>query len=406
MRIVHFIHSDGAGGGPKVVRQLLSGLPSEEFHQSLIHGGCGNLAAWCRNNGIEARQVPTTSLVSAIFRIGSVVRAFRDFAPDIAILHGQWGGPIGALACDRAGVPARIYVAHCPAFYHSTSLFRTIRNHIAEKIPCSHCDRVVTLSDGNFYNYLYRGWADETKLVKIHNGIDPDEIQHECPKGAVSPSLGQVSEADAALGLHDLLSCPEGAPSLPFPPNSRNAIFVGRIYDQKRVDWLLHAWKSTSPHANWHLWIVGEGKERAQSEVLAKTLEIQSSVHFVGEQSNALEWIAAADLLVLSSLYEGHALVPLEAMAASKPVVAFATDGVTDSVVHEETGLLAPVGDTATLGKHIARLLSSSEDAQRMGRAGRQHLLVQFPLSKTLAQYESLIREVKNITPVKHMSER
>lgn len=367
-----------------MVQQLIAGLPADEFQQSLIHGGQGSLTAWCRKNGIPEKEVPTTSVASSLLRIGKVVSAFRNFSPDVAILHGQWAGPIGAIASQWAGVPCSIYIAHWPAFYHSSSHFRAIRNYIAERIPCARCDRVVTLSDGSYYNYLYRGWVAENRILKIHNGIDTNS-HDERPHSSKPSSPPWIAEQ--GVPSNNL----SGSPSA----YSSNAVFVGRINDQKRVDWLLHAWKHTTPRQGWHLWIVGDGKELHLCETLANQLGIRNSVSFVGNKSNAVDWIGAADLLVLSSLFEGHALVPLEAMACSKPVVAFATDGVSDSILHEQTGLLAPLGDTALLGSHIARLLANPEEARRMGKAGNEHLKTHFSIKKTITAYSQLLRELK-----------
>lgn len=373
LRVAHFIHSDGAGGGPKVVRQLLEGLDVEMFQQSVVHGGHGALTQWCRDHNIPEIEVPTQSVVSGILGLNSLVRAFRRLSPDVVILHGQWAAPTGAWAAGRAAIPHSIYVAHCPAFYHSTSLFRAIRNYIAEKIPCSRCDRVVALSDGSFYNYLYRGWAPEEHLVKIHNGVD----------------TSSVPSAEAVDALRRDFHWQGGA---------KNAVFVGRIDDQKRVDWLLEAWlialSSRSGEAAWHLWIVGDGRERTAMERRVRESGLESSVHFVGNQPDGMVWIAASDLLVLSSLYEGHALVPLEAMACSKPVAAFFTDGVTDSVADGQTGLLAPLGDVASLGKNIATLLGDAPRSEEMGAAGRKRMEAVFPISKTVAAYAELIEEV------------
>jgi glycosyltransferase involved in cell wall biosynthesis len=376
-RICHFIHSDGAGGGPKVIRQLLQGLPAAEFQQSLVHGGNGALTQWCRENRVKEIEVPTRSVLSGLLGICSVVKAFKTINPDVIFLHGQWAGPLGAWAARWAKGPQTVYIAHCPAFYHSTSIFRAIRNYIAEKIPCSLCDRVVALSDGGYYNYLYRGWAPENHLLEIHNGVDPSTL----------PSAESVNTVSRRFSTQ---------------PGSRHAVFVGRIDDQKRVDWLLEAWHaalrsgfaSNSEPQRWHLWIVGDGNERSKMEQLSRSLELRDSVQFVGIQTDAMAWIAASDLLILSSLYEGHALVPLEAMGCSKPVAAFYTDGVTDSVIDGETGLLAPLGDTHALGNNIARMLSSPEECRRMGTAGHHRMLAEFSVGKTIARYADLIREL------------
>lgn len=366
--ILHFIHHDGAGGGPKVVRQLISGLT--EFRHTFVHGGRGDLHAWCEERGVPSVEVEADSAVGALAGIPCLASAFRRAAPDVILLHGQWAGPVGALAARQAGVGRVAYVAHCPAFYHSTSLFRSVRNYVAERIPCRVADRVVTLSKGSHYGYLYRGWADEKKLVYIANGLDPMDI----------PDPGEVSKLRWEWSWAE---------------DKVHVVFAGRLDDQKRVDWLLEAWAMEPELARKAvLWIVGDGRDRDMLEELAGRLGRGDAIRFVGAQASAMAWIAAADIVVMSSLYEGHALVPLEAMACGKPVAAFATHGVTDSVVHGETGLLAQLGDRRALAEAISRLVDDAALRAAFGAAGRHRLVSTFPLSKTFDGYRALIADL------------
>ena len=312
------------------------------------------------------------NLFTSWLRFPLLVWTFRKLGPEIVILHGQWAGPLGAIAARIAGVPHCVYIAHHPSFYHSVTLLSAVRNYIAEKIPCALSDLVVTLSDRNRYNYLFRAWASEEKLRLIYNGMDPSD----------------TPPPEAVLALRER----EGV-----LPESRHAIFVGRLDDQKRADWLLEAWnvacqerKPGSPE--WHLWIIGEGRESDQIRHLAASSPHASSIHLLGNRADAMQWMAAADIVVMSSLYEGHALVPLEAMVCAKPVVSFDTDGVVESILHGTTGLLSPLGDSVALGRDIALLLSDPERARRMGEAARHHLLANFQLGSTLSHYSEMLR--------------
>lgn len=311
-------------------------------------------------------EVPGETLGGAIAGFRSWVKALRHLAPDVVVLHGQWAGPVGGLAARVAGVRRAVYVAHCPAFYHSTTLVRVVRNYVAEKIPCRLADRVVVLSVGNHYGYLYRGWAPERNLVRIPNGVE------ELPS-----DTGDTLRAEENWSGDEV-----------------HAVFAGRLDDQKRVDWLLQAWAVAvrRAQAKARLWIVGDGHERSVLESLRTRLDIP--VVFVGARPDALRWIAAADFVVMSSLYEGHALVPLEAMASGKPLAAFATDGLTDSVVSGETGLLAPLGDVEALGVAMARLIDNAPLRQSLGRAGQVRVREVFPLSSTLQAYRDLLHDV------------
>lgn len=365
LRVTHVLHRDAAGGGPRVVWQLISGL-GEGFEPSLVCAGRGDLSARCRDVGVPVVEVPGETLGGAVAGFRSWVKALRGLAPDVVVLHGQWAGPVGGLAARAAGVRRAVYVAHCPAFYHSTTLVRVVRNYVAEKIPCRLADRVVVLSVGNHYGYLYRGWAPERNLVRIPNGIE------ELPSDTGDPL--RAEEKWSSDEVH--------------------AVFAGRLDDQKRVDWLLEAWAVAvrRAQAKARLWIVGDGRERGALEALSSRLDIP--VVFVGARPDARRWIAAADFVAMSSLYEGHALVPLEAMACGKPVAAFATDGVTDSVVSGETGLLAPLGDIEALGVAMARLINDALLRQTLGRAGRTRAREVFPLSSTLQAYRDLLHDL------------
>ena len=110
---------------------------------------------------------------------------------------------------------------------------------------------------------------------------------------------------------------------------------VARLDPQKGHRYLLAA-ATEVPEAVFAL--VGEGGERAALENQARTLGVAERVRFLGHRDDVPELLAACDLFVLPSLYEGLPLSVLEAMAAAKPVVATAIDGTTEAVVHEVTG--------------------------------------------------------------------
>lgn len=375
-RVVHVLHSDGGGGGPVIVARLLEGL-HRDFAQVVCSSGRGRAAEKCASLGIPFHNLRFIPVWKSPLGFMQLFRLLRSIRPDVVMLHGQWAGPIGALASLQTVNTTGIYVAHCPAFYHSTTLWRAVRNYIAELIPCRLCKSVVTLSEGNYYNYLFRSWAPENRLIKIPNGVNP----------LAAPDIEQSRSVRTAYG---------------FDPQGRHAVFVGRIDDQKRVDWLLEAWSCAlktkdagSPASPaWHLWIVGDGRERGRCESIAAQHGLSASVHFVGSQPEGLPWLAAADVVVMSSLYEGHALVPLEAMSCAKPVVAFVTDGIVDSVVHEETGLLANLGDTRMLGKYMAELLADEPRCRRLGLAGKSRVCEFFTEQQMLDRYRGLLRRL------------
>jgi len=107
--------------------------------------------------------------------------------------------------------------------------------------------------------------------------------------------------------------------------------------------------------------------------------------------------MAACDLVVLPSSYEGLPNLILEAMRHSKPVVATAAPGTTEVVVDGETGLLVPVGSPQLMAKAMREILRDRDLAARLGAAGRARLNTDFRLDTMIQEfgelYERLARE-------------
>jgi glycosyltransferase involved in cell wall biosynthesis len=104
--------------------------------------------------------------------------------------------------------------------------------------------------------------------------------------------------------------------------------------------------------------------------------------------------MAALDVVVLCSEREGFGRVLVEAMAASRPVVATATGGIPEVVADGQTGSLVPVGDVEALARAIDRLLRDHERAAAMGRAGRRRAEERFGLEAHVQAVQQLYREM------------
>ena len=103
--------------------------------------------------------------------------------------------------------------------------------------------------------------------------------------------------------------------------------------------------------------LIGEGPDQAALEQLAVELGIRKSVHFLGFCSNPFPFIRQAEMLVLSSRYEGFGMVLGEAMALGTPVIS--TDcptGPRDLLEGGKAGLLVPIGDVDEMARAIERL--------------------------------------------------
>ncbi|MGE8163084.1 glycosyltransferase [Paraburkholderia sp. NPDC080076] len=119
--------------------------------------------------------------------------------------------------------------------------------------------------------------------------------------------------------------------------------------------------------------LIGEGRDRGELEQLADALGIGASVQFLGFCANPLPYIRQAEMLVLSSRYEGCAVVLGEAMALGTPVLsADCPTGPRDMLEGGKAGLLVPVGDVDAMALAIERLLTDTELRRSLAQAALQ----------------------------------
>jgi glycosyltransferase involved in cell wall biosynthesis len=228
---------------------------------------------------------------------------------------------------------------------------------------------VLTLSESGRYRYLIRRLAKEENLLATVNPIDLEAVPS--PEDAIET---RKKEGWGSEFCH--------------------VVSVGRLADQKRVDWLLRSWEiviRSVPTAR--LWIVGDGKERVDLERLAKRLNLGETCVFLGSRENGVEYVAAADIVAMTSLYESQGRVSLEAMACGKPIVASRVDGICDSLKNGVEGFLVAPGDIKKFAECILVLLRSPELRVRMGEAGRMSVK-KFDIEHVLDHYACLYHQL------------
>lgn len=147
------------------------------------------------------------------------------------------------------------------------------------------------------------------------------------------------------------------------------AVASGRLTRQKDYPTLLAALQVARRREDAALVVLGEGELRAELEGLAQSLGLADHVRFVGFQKAPLDWMAGADLFVLSSRWEGLANVLVEALHLGLPIVA--TDcphGPSEVLNAGALGRLVPVGDAEAFGEAMAAALRSPTDRSALAR--------------------------------------
>ena len=177
-------------------------------------------------------------------------------------------------------------------------------------------------------------------------------------------------------------------------------LMVGSLIPRKSVQIALHALASLPEE--FLLTVVGDGSERESLISLASTLGLEKRVHFVGHipPEQVSNWLAKADILVMTSRSEGRPNAVLEAMAASLPVVASDIPGHRELITSEINGKLFPVGNSDAL-VHCLLPLKDPVLRQQFGEASR-HSIFERDLSwestaeRYLQQFNQLLAESKH----------
>ena len=166
-------------------------------------------------------------------------------------------------------------------------------------------------------------------------------------------------------------------------PGESVVLSIGRLSREKGHADLLRALAGLAslPQA-WKLVLVGVGPEQDALARLASSLGISDRVVFAGFHADVACFYAIADVFVLPSHSEGSSNVLLEAMMARVPIVATSAGGNAEIVLHENTGLLAPIGDAQGLAVAMARLLKDPGLAERFAATAAARAAQEFSVER------------------------
>lgn len=171
---------------------------------------------------------------------------------------------------------------------------------------------------------------------------------------------------------------------------------LGRQDYQKGQRYLLEAFEClAAERPRLRLLIAGRpGGATAELERQLCQMQCSDRVHFLGHRSDIPELLAAADVFVFSSLFEGIGGACIEAMALGLSVVCSDLPGMREVVEAERSGLLVPPADAAALAEATGAILDDPERAAAMGQRGREIFEERFTLERSAERMVDLFRRV------------
>jgi len=189
----------------------------------------------------------------------------------------------------------------------------------------------------------------------------------------------------------------------PRPEKTKQLLFVGRLVERKGVPYLVEAVDILARNMPVHLNIVGTGPEEPELRELVRSRALEQSITFHGRISpdELARHYSKCDAFVLPAIVdsrgdtEGLGVVLIEAMSYRRPVIASGVGGIVDLVIDEQTGLRVPQKDSQALARAIARVLTSPDLAQKLGRAGFEHVQQNYSWSAIIKRLDELYRDLR-----------
>jgi glycosyltransferase involved in cell wall biosynthesis len=362
LNVLQLIPTLDRSGAEKQMVMLAMGLPRDRFRVEVAT--LTRLGAFERD--LRSAGIPVTAIGKrfkvdplALVRLTQFLKA-RKF--DVVQTWIFAANTYGRVAARLARVPVVVVAEMAVDSWKGRS------EQFVDRRLATWCDRLVGNSHAvvDFYRTL---GVPNDRLAMIYSGIE-DQRPRADDRHAVRAELGFEAETPLVL-------------------------FAGRLAEQKRVDDLLKA-IDLLQHVQPDLRtvIVGDGPLRDRLEETARAYDLDGRARFLGHRNDVPRLMAAADVVVLQSAYEGLPNVLLEAMCFRKPVVATAAPGTTEVVVDGETGVLVPVGNIMLLARAIRDLVRDPALAGRLGEAGRARVEAHFRADTMVAQFAGLYEDL------------
>jgi glycosyltransferase involved in cell wall biosynthesis len=375
--ILHVIDALNIGGAQELLVLLADKTPKSAY-QTLVCVIQPDLtlksriesrgaAVFCLSRSRPSILCPVKFITYFYRNIRDIVSLCRQHRVEVVHCHLSDAEFTGILAGWLYGARRIISTVHYPALLPERKS-GDIRNYLriaATRLLYHLANAVVAVSDDVAQQLKNVFYLSPSKIKIIINGIDVEAIHRTLPK-------------------------PEHLPSLCALPGQWLITSVGRLMPPKGHGYLIAAMPHLKQVDNVRLLLAGDGDLKASLEQLSQDLKVQDIISFLGSRSDVPDILALSDVFILPSISEGTSMALLEAMAASRPIVATDIPGNRAVLKHGHNCLLVPPGNPEKLAEAISFLLDHPRIAAEYGKNAYQDVHQRFNIDETIAQLIAL----------------
>jgi glycosyltransferase involved in cell wall biosynthesis len=364
LKVIHIIGGGEFGGAEKHILNLAGAVDRQAVELTVCCLFSAPFVEIASRAGIKTLALPMRNKAD-LGMIRKLAGLIQKGEFDLVHTHGVRANLLGRLAARQAGGKKVITTVHSLLERDYQDVISRSANNLAERSTRFLTNHFIAVSQG-LKDRLVAGGIPEGRITVIYNGISVEEIRRSAGAGSAGKK-----ESTALIGI------------------------VARLHAVKGHRYFLEAARKVlllKPEARFL--IVGEGPYRPVLEKLARSLGIADRVAFTGFVEEIYALMAALDLLVISSLWEGFGLTAAEAMVLGVPVVAACVGGLPEVVRHGETGLLVPPADAPALAGGILWMLEHPREAREMAEKGGEVVRQKFTAGEMARRTAELYRRV------------
>lgn len=378
-RVIHIITKLELGGAQQNTLYTVEHLDKSRFSVALWSGDGGILSDDARKlSGVDfvivpelVREVRPGLDFAALNKLRRMlVREIKSSnLPVIVHTHSSKAGILGRWAAKLAGVPTIIHTFHGFGFNDFQPWTKKSIFILAEWMTARITDRFIAVSKANLTRAVELGIAGDENIRVIRSGIKIKEFE---------PGPIDIAKKKRSLGLE---------------PDRPLVLMVACMKPQKNpLDFVRAAKRVSSAVPQAQFMIAGDGELRPSVEAAIHEEGLDKKFKLPGWRRDVPELLWSADVLVLTSLWEGLPRVYPQAMAAGVPIVGTRVDGGAEAVIDGENGWLLPPGDVDGISARIIEILQEPQKAKAMGEAGKS-ILSQFDIDLMVRQQVKLYEE-------------
>ena len=360
IKVLHLIKGLGRGGAEMLLPETLRVHDSSRFAFRYVYflPHKGQVAEDLRRQGVDVDLVAGTNNLAILRKVGSIAAIARDWKADVIHCHLPIAGVVGRIVGKRTGIPV-VYTEHNKQErYHFLTRILNLRT-------MSWNRHVIACSDDVLHSINRHKDLPQTPVQSIQNGVntarfDPQSFPPKpndlgIPEGKTV--IGTVCVFRTQKRLHHLLT------------------LAKRLYD-------------TLP--DMHFVLVGDGPEEDRLRTQVAEAGLSDAVTFPGRIEEVRPWLAAMDVYLMTSEFEGLPIAMLEAMSMKLPVVATRAGGIGEVVIDGENGFIREVENWEALIEPLRLLIADSDLRKRIGDAGRQTVIDNFSVERMVHELEAV----------------